>query len=82
MVVCFLLVFIAAASLFADPDPSLVGAMLIAVPIRALGGVFVARFDQRWRDRSIEKRCKARASKKAGKAHEAVDIEYQDKKVS
>ena len=67
--VCFLLIFIMCA-------------MYIAVPIRALGGVIVSRFDRRWRYRAIEKRHQARASKNVTNALNAKDLEYRDNKVS
>lgn len=80
--VCFLLIFTTVRLLCDDPDDRLVVAMLMAVPIRALGGVFVSRFDRCWRYSAIEKRHQARASKKATKALNAKDLEYRDNKIS
>tara|TARA_R110001632_G_scaffold84042_1_gene185614 strand:- start:549 stop:938 length:390 start_codon:yes stop_codon:yes gene_type:complete len=80
--VCFLLIFITARLLCDDPDDRLMCAMYIAVPIRALGGVIVSRFDRRWRYRAIEKRHQARASKNVTNALNAKDLEYRDNKVS
>ncbi|MEH6486710.1 MULTISPECIES: hypothetical protein [Pseudomonas] len=75
MAACLLLVFTTAKLLFDDPDDRLWGAMLMGVPIRALGGAFVSRFDRRWRYSAIEKRHQARAGKKATKALSAKVLE-------
>ncbi len=82
MVVCFLLIFTASGLLCDDPDDRLGCAMLMAVPIRALGGAFVSRFDRRWRYSAIEKRHQKRARKKATKALNTKDLDYHDNNVS